>query len=766
MVLVSAFTVLIFLFDTNRRNAISYLSLASIVPILALILWVTKVNPIIFIKEFIKWGETYDGSEALYHSAYGYFTIIIAALFISILFYLLLRNQAAKILIAIALFAMLIILSIQKFDIHKFVVGICIFYMLSIMIEICGNLYSRKVGKKEKKQAILYLFPICLLLALIAVGMPSRPEPIQWKGVKNLAKSLRETVEYWITEIEYRMDNSGSEFALTYSGYSENDNELGSGFLQEERKVVLKVMATSKSTAPVYLVGSVSDIYTGTSWVRSKSKNEKVNDEYYLDYAELLFGLSRQDQDTLENSLLVERRNLQLIYDKIKTKTMFYPLKSSHFELSKSKQKINSKNPSMVFPKVIKPGTTIKEVYYEMNLKGEHLQNILRKESDFSYEDNQQYDEDALYLVEKGLFSQDNASSPLSIDGLYDILTARAKEIQEKYTTLPEELPDRVKELALSITEGFDNKYDKLKAIEEYLKGYFYTVNPGEIPKDVDFVDYFLFEGKEGYCTSFASSMAILGRCVGIPTRYVEGFIVNYKEKEPGSVYLVRSNNAHAWAEAYIEGFGWIPFEATPPFFDSRYVAWKDDTNVAEASSSYYEGNTSKDRADEITQGEKTEEPIIIEEEEEDYFKQILLGSLLFFAAISITIMMFVIYYLVLKVRYQKSYERADNNRRMYLRFVRILDYLRREGYVLSPQETILMLSNRMSGKYTFNQVSFEEVADTFMKFRYAEEPITEDELGRVTIFYDGMQEKQKKEQNPIKLLLEDFLFLNRRKFS
>lgn len=106
-------------------------------------------------------------------------------------------------------------------------------------------------------------------------------------------------------------------------------------------------------------------------------------------------------------------------------------------------------------------------------------------------------------------------------------LGSRAEVFYDLYLQLPENLPSRVKELAYELTEGYSHDYDKAKAIERYLsKNYKYTLTPGDVPKGKDFVDYFLFESKEGYCTYYATAMTILLRCVEVPTRYVEGFIV------------------------------------------------------------------------------------------------------------------------------------------------------------------------------------------------------------------------------------------------
>jgi hypothetical protein len=80
-------------------------------------------------------------------------------------------------------------------------------------------------------------------------------------------------------------------------------------------------------------------------------------------------------------------------------------------------------------------------------------------------------------------------------------------------------------------------------------------------PEDVDFVTRFLLDAKEGYCTYFASAMTVLCRMVGLPARYVEGYIA---EPDENGEAIVTGLSAHAWTEVYFKGFGWLTFDATP----------------------------------------------------------------------------------------------------------------------------------------------------------------------------------------------------------
>jgi len=137
-------------------------------------------------------------------------------------------------------------------------------------------------------------------------------------------------------------------------------------------------------------------------------------------------------------------------------------------------------------------------------------------------------------------------------------------EVPEESFLLPENLPQRVYDLAAELTEDALTNYDKVKALEKYVSSFPYTLSPQNVPYGADFVDFFLFEGREGYCTYYATALAVMARCLGLPSRYAEGYIM--PPSKSGAAYGVTDRQAHAWAEVYFSGFGWAPFEATPAY--------------------------------------------------------------------------------------------------------------------------------------------------------------------------------------------------------
>ena len=134
--------------------------------------------------------------------------------------------------------------------------------------------------------------------------------------------------------------------------------------------------------------------------------------------------------------------------------------------------------------------------------------------------------------------------------------------IVDRYTQLPAELPQRVRDLGSRWTAGHETPYDKAKAIEANLRQMTFTTTIDPPAFNADGVDHFLFILREGYSEYFASSMTVLLRSQGVPARLATGYTTG--EMVERESYLVRDSNAHAWVEVYFPRYGWIGFEPTP----------------------------------------------------------------------------------------------------------------------------------------------------------------------------------------------------------
>lgn len=190
-------------------------------------------------------------------------------------------------------------------------------------------------------------------------------------------------------------------------------------------------------------------------------------------------------------------------------------------------------------------------------------------------------------------------SSKIRYEGSSDVPAATPADLRAVPAKYPEavlrsylQLPTldrRIKALADQITTGSPNGFDKAANIERYLIGHYaYTLDLSGTHGEDPLAD-FLFVRRAGHCEYFASAMTVMLRAEGIPARYVTGFSPG-EYNDVGGDYIIRESDAHAWVEVYFPGYGWIPFDPTPPgnsrhagplnrfrlYWDSFQFAWSE----------------------------------------------------------------------------------------------------------------------------------------------------------------------------------------------
>src|SRR6516225_5245622 len=161
-------------------------------------------------------------------------------------------------------------------------------------------------------------------------------------------------------------------------------------------------------------------------------------------------------------------------------------------------------------------------------------------------------------------------------------------KIAEIYLRLPETgIDGRIPQLAAQITRTAKTDYDKATVIENYLRSRFgYTLQlPQREVKDP--LANFLFERKQGHCEYFASSMAVMLRTVGIPSRVVNGFRTT-EFNDVTSSYVIRASSAHSWVEADFPGYGWVAFDPTPAGPGAEHGPWSRLLLYLDAASSFW----------------------------------------------------------------------------------------------------------------------------------------------------------------------------------
>ncbi|MED3561423.1 transglutaminase domain-containing protein [Bacillus xiapuensis] len=347
-------------------------------------------------------------------------------------------------------------------------------------------------------------------------------------------------VPYLKGDKKYHADDNS--MSLQTIGYGTNDEHLGGPFMGDN-KTVFQIEAKGKH----YWKVETKDMYTGKGWVLSP-ESEKI--QFKIGDIVPVFPFSKNVQTDKETARV-------------------FPVEGYRF------------------PHIIYPAGIRKIMSVHSNLGGGDTFSLDNKmERILVLGSNKQPIVPNLYTIE------------------FDIPKYQAKDLRQtkkfdakvmepamykKYTQLPEELPQRVTDLAKKITSKEKNWFDKAKAVEKYFSRMEYTYEQKDVPMpgmNDDYVDQFLFETKRGYCNNFSSSMAVMLRTVGIPTRWVKGYnggeFLQYSKTDPSKqIYELTNNNAHSWVEVYFPNQGWVPFEPTKGFSNDVAINYLDGTTTS-----------------------------------------------------------------------------------------------------------------------------------------------------------------------------------------
>ena len=325
---------------------------------------------------------------------------------------------------------------------------------------------------------------------------------------------------------------------LFRSGYGSDDSALGGPFTGDDR-----VVFTAAAGRRHYWRIETKDVYTGKGWLADPGTTFPVR----------FLPEQNVPLEPFESGVATEPLTSSVI-PKIGYPHIVYPLGVSQVDA---------------------PGST-KSLEFSLDPATEKILSLADGEAGVIGPYEVTYDS-PVYSVEK---LQASGADSLPVGNFAN------SQLLEKYTQLPPELPERIGELAAEVTQGRQTWLDKAKAVENYfqLNDFVYDQTLVGVPsEDQDYVDQFLFETQRGYCDNFSTSMVVMMRSIGIPTRWVKGYTEGeYKESlEDGRrIYEVTNNNAHSWVEVFFPGVGWVPFEPTKGFSNNVQFEEKTETNT------------------------------------------------------------------------------------------------------------------------------------------------------------------------------------------
>lgn len=147
-----------------------------------------------------------------------------------------------------------------------------------------------------------------------------------------------------------------------------------------------------------------------------------------------------------------------------------------------------------------------------------------------------------------------------------DRLPQKLKNFEKQiYLRLPPSGNIRTRQLAqlLAQQSGSAREFAK-KVLNHYRSQHFsYTLQPPLYGSGGDSIDNFMFNGRQGFCEHYAQSFVVMMRAAGVPARVVTGYLgADYQES--GDFWQIRSKNAHAWAEIWLENEqAWLRVDPT-----------------------------------------------------------------------------------------------------------------------------------------------------------------------------------------------------------
>lgn len=468
----------------------------------------------------------------------------------------LLKDGAAVVLSGILVFCLL-----TGREMNHFGVAFLICYVLIVWEEHVQRHWKKRRGKRGGYEAhTFWILPFLALYLILLAVMPVPEKPYDWKWAKNIYHQLKEPFLAYIQNIKW---GSREGFGMTFTGFS-RESSVG-GDIHENSREIMHVQVQSAAVDYLYLTGAVYDNFDGRGWSRTQ---EGYNDAAFLDTAQTLYAAMNYNRQYQGDYLKEIKADIR--YGDFHTEYVFTPLKIWGLV------KVNSRKGSDY---VCEDGTlrwngqkgygTEYELYYFGMNAGQPQFDLFLEEAGRAEMENPEVNREVWEAVMTEC--EKRVGRVFSLKDRDDC----KKEIYERYleqVRLSEEMEDYLGK----IVADAETNVEKLRAIERALSALTYTLTPGELPDNVadagDFLDYFLLESRQGYCTYFATAFVLLARAEGIPARYVQGYCIPLGEHGEACVY---SNMAHAWPEVYLDGVGWIPFEPTPGYGSARMDSWK-----------------------------------------------------------------------------------------------------------------------------------------------------------------------------------------------
>lgn len=634
--------------------------------------------------ENLPWGIFHESVQVLWISV-GVFLLQL----------LMERVFVLKIFVGLGLLSTLFFDMFSEKALEHLTVVCILLYLIVVYVEWIQRHWKKQKGNK-RTEYLVWILPFLVCYLFFMWLMPAPEEPYDWKFVKDAYSRTRDRF-IQVTQNIFRGD--GEDFGAAVCGFSEDGKLLGGVF--DTNKELFHIQGERNLKTNVYLVGKVYDTFTGQQWLQ---KNQDTINDRELDALETAYAVYAYDEDYRRDYMYGAQ--LHITHKYFNSGYLFVPLKTWEIDHDGLYEASGS---NLLLREKAGYGTEYDVKFWQLNIDHDEFYEFL----EMGYEPNAELWERLrrqYYL--SGYTLEDMDVRREAIYGIYGQKAVLSKEAQEYLEKL---------------TAHAETDVEKLKCIEAALTQLTYNAVPGALPEEITtpeaFLDYFLFESKQGYCSYFASAFVLLARAEGIPARYVEGFCVPMQ----GQAATVYSGMSHAWPEVYIDGVGWIPFEPTPGYAAVRYTPWEIQSREKKENISI--------TLEELEEEEEVTEELnveLLEEAEQQTERSIF--KILVYTLLFVLLAGFCIYRVdgtLSRIRYGKM----SLEEKLLVQLKRNVQLLGRLGYPRGEEETLEELEQR-----AWAVINYEEEAESwrlqflriYEEMVYGNYPVSEEMLQKV----------------------------------
>lgn len=488
-------------------------------------------------------------------------------------------------------------------------------YLIAVLYMSRSSFHSRKFSNRDQKLllhrinsgAAIWLSMISLTIFFLIKLFVSEDKYASIPEIKETKQELQNAMFNFTWE-----DFTGAFSDIYLFPNQRAVGGLSGGQLGKVGKVEYTESEQLRITAPksevsqgVYLKGYVGSVYTGSKWdehteeVRKDYKRltENFTDKQFnpVNLLELFIDYNIRyaylDQSRSNNVMSVEYEHANKDYIYLPYVTNYPELENINYvqDLYAAPKK-KKKNYTVNFDGSIFNSFSFQTLFNYVVLSGQSFHLGDNSENERLY---QEFVHDAYtQLPEEGVEKLINEFSQVQVD-----TSIRLESIVDPFTK--QKLPFQ----NINYNREYAYQISKIQYVLDYLNSNTsYSLSPGKLPSGKDFVEYFLYESKKGYCSHYASAATLMLRAMNVPARYVEGYAVTPMDIEQNIIstskaeteektskessfnssnsyinatfqvvtdntvieFSVKDYNAHAWVEVYFDGIGWIPVDFTP----------------------------------------------------------------------------------------------------------------------------------------------------------------------------------------------------------